>query len=287
MQNVWTLKKTLDWTIDFFSRKEVPEARLSAELLLAGVLGCKRIDLYLQFDRLLTPAELKKYREFIQRRAGYEPVQYVLGEQEFMGLRFKVSPHVLIPRPETEILVEKALQLMREKRKDRLRVLDIGTGSGAISLSLARYCPGCSVTAIDNSEAAIAVAKENAQRLDINTVEFKTEDAVTFSRDSENCFDLIISNPPYVSEADWKDLHPQVREFEPREALFAGTAGLDFYKTVVPGLLKMLCPEGLVFMEIGHDQKVSIRKIFEQNGFTQINFIKDYSEIDRIVKAGR
>jgi len=287
MQKPWTIKAILDRTVSFFEEKKVPESRLSAELLLSHALKSKRLDLYLQFERFLTPAELAGFREMVRRRAKFEPVQYITGEQEFMGLTFRVTPAVLIPRPETELLVEavlKEIQSLKEEGKD-VFVLDVGTGSGAIAISLAKLCPDCRITAIDISPEAIEIAAGNARRLEATSVKFQVQDARHFTPEQPDGFDIIVSNPPYVSETEWQQLHPQVKDYEPSRALLAGPEGLDFYREFIPRVPSLLQKTGCLFMEIGFDQRENVFILLRQAGFNKIEFIQDYQKIERIVKA--
>jgi release factor glutamine methyltransferase len=285
MQEIWTIQRILNWTLDYFQKHLVPDPRLSAELLLAGVLKLKRLELYLQFERILTPNELSIYRDYIQRRIKYEPVQYILGEQDFMGLTFSVNPEVLIPRPETELLVETVLAAVKQINISSLKIVDIGTGSGSIAISLAHYCPLAKIIAVDNSQMAIQVAQENARKIGTTNVSFFHADIETISLKTFGKADIIVSNPPYVSNQQYENLHPQVKNYEPALALMAGVDGLDFYRKILPRLPEMLKKEGWSFLEIGYDQKEEIQKLLINHHFKNISFIKDYQNIHRIVKA--
>ncbi len=283
MPDIWTVQKVLTWTTEHFTRHQVPEPRLSAELLLAHILHLRRIDLYLQFERILTPEELSRYKQVILRRVRMEPVQYITGEQEFMGLTFRVTPAVLIPRPETELLVEQVLREFPEKNES-IPVLDVGTGSGAIALSLAHFRPRWQILAIDSSAAALEVAQTNARQLQLSNVRFLHADALQFTVPPEKRFSLIVSNPPYVSRQDFQKLHPQVREYEPREALLAGEEGMDFYRQFLPRLPELLTPGGRIYLEMGYDQKEKLVKLLNQLNFPKVQFTRDYRNIDRIVR---
>ena len=285
MQETWTIQGVLNWTIEHFGKKQVPDARLSAELLLAHVLHCKRLDLYLQFERILTSSELAQFRSMIKRRVKYEPVQYILGEHDFMGLTYKLTPAVLIPRPETELLVEEVLRDVQSDNRKKIRVLDVGTGSGVIAISIAGFCSNCAVTAVDISSQAIEVARGNAARLSVENVEFHIRDAKKMDAGTFGKFEIIVANPPYIAETQRQNLHPQVRDYEPLEALFAGAEGMDFYKAFIPVLPQILEKDGVIYMEIGFDQKEKILALLRENKFKQIKFIQDYQKINRIVKA--
>ncbi len=283
MPEIWTVQKVLTWTNDYFTRHKVPEPRLSAELLLAHILGVKRIDLYLQFERILSREELARYREAIRRRVRMEPVQYIIGEQEFMGLSFRVTPAVLIPRPETEQLVEQVLADFPDETS-QLRVLDVGTGSGAIAISLARFRPRWQVLGIDVSTEALNIARENARRLNVPNVQFQEADATDFSVPSTERFQVIVANPPYVSQQDYQALHPQVREYEPPRALLAGEDGLDFYRQFLPRCPHLLETKGRIYLEIGYDQSSAVRKLLNQFNFPKVDIFRDYQNIERIVR---
>ncbi len=284
MQKIWTIKEVLDWTVDFFKRKAIPEPRLSAELLLSHILNCKRLDLYIQFERILTGNELEQYRFFVQRRGKGEPVQYITGEQEFMGLPFRVNPGVLIPRRETELLVETTLDVIKTMTLP-ISVLDVGTGSGAIALSLAYLAPDCQVDGIDISPAALETAKENAKLLNISNATFRLQDATVPENADREKYDLVVSNPPYVGTSQKELLDRQVSDFEPETALYAGEDGMDFYRKFIPQIPLLLKDGGTLLMEIGFHQKDQIFRLLETYNFVNIDFIKDYQNIDRIVKA--
>jgi len=285
MQEIWTIQKVLNWTLPYFEKHQVPESRLSAELLLSHVLKCKRLDLYLQFDRILTGPELKEYRSFIERRIVHEPVAYILGEKEFMGLNFKLTPDVLIPRPETEILVETALAEIKGQTIKKIEVLDVGTGSGAIAISIAHYCTECRVTAIDISETAIKVARQNSEHLAVDNIKFLVMDALDLPGKGEEKYDYVLVNPPYIAEKDRKEIHPQITNYEPGIALFSGENGLQFYSSFIPKIPQIIKKNGWIFMEIGYDQKEHINTLLKESNFSKIEFIQDYQKIDRIVKA--
>jgi release factor glutamine methyltransferase len=285
MQTIWTIQKILNWTEDYFRKHAVPDPRLSAELLLSHLLHIKRLDLYLQFERILVPAELEKYRGYVQRRAKSEPVQYIIGEQDFMGLTFTVNPGVLIPRPETELLVETVLQEIQTHHAEQIDILDVGSGSGAIAISLAFHCKNSRVTGIDQSESALQISRKNAVSAAAGNVEFVKADVLTLDPRTFGKFNLIVSNPPYISDRDFEQLHPQVKNFEPKEALLAGQTGLEFIEKLIPLCRQLLVPSGMIFLEIGYDQTNEVQRVFEQHQFKEIEFIKDYQHINRIVKA--
>ncbi len=283
MAETWTIKKILNWTTDYFTSKNISEPRLSAELLLADVLNCKRIELYVQFERILSADERTAYRVFVQRRAQREPVQYILGETEFMGFPFKVSPAVLIPRPDTELLVDCVINYLKTNDLNTSKILDIGTGSGCIAISLAKYFSEAEVYAIEKSPDAIAIARENAAQNDV-TIHFIEDDFFTYVANSSGKFDfdILVSNPPYISEADWPGLQAEVQNFEPKVALFGGKDGMDFYNRLIPVAKNVLASNGTVFLETGYDQAEKVAALLTNEKFTS-EIHKDYQQIERVV----
>ena len=243
----------------------IEQGRLDAELLLAGVLGIRRLDLYLQFDRPLSPDELERYRAAVRRRLKREPVQYILGTAAFRNLELHVDRRVLIPRPETELLVELALEARPAS------VLDVGTGSGAIALAVADELPGCEVTATDTSAGALEVARANAERLGFS-------DRVRFLEGTlpeGETFDLILANLPYVAERDWPSLQPEVTQWEPREALLAGPDGLAGYRALIStsaGLYRRIANirSGGLAVEVGEGQAPAVAALMRDAGFDEI-----------------
>jgi release factor glutamine methyltransferase len=282
MADVWTVDKILSWTINHFTSHKIPEPRLSAELLLSKALNCKRIDLYLQFERILSIKERDQFREYVKRRARREPVQYILGETEFYGFPFKVNKDVIVPRPETELLVDAVVEEFQSTKTPAAKILDIGTGSGCIPVSLAKLLPDCSIWAIDSSTRAVEVARDNA---DLNEVAVNFVDGDIFGKRSSLPpikFDIIVSNPPYVALKDVGKLEPEVRDFEPKEALFAGEDGLEFYRKIVNVIPDLIDKKGKAFFEIGYDQTEALEDIFAKADFG-VQFKKDYNQIERIL----
>ena len=283
MPEVWTVKKILDWTSGYFSESKIPEPRLSAELLLAHVLECTRISLYVQFERILTSKERDRFREFVKRRVVNEPVQYILGETEFMGYPFQVDPGVLIPRPDSEHLVDRVLEYCGQHQSSQYRILDLGTGSGCLAVSLAKKLPAAEIVAIDNQEDALSVAEKNAVLNEV-TVHFLKQDICNISPTNEQPFDIIISNPPYIRQEEWEMLHPQVRDFEPRAALIAEEDGLFFYREIVRQTPGLLTNNGRVFLEVGYDQSAIVQKLWREIGF-DTHAHRDYQQIERVIEA--
>ena len=279
-----TVLEAINRSTEFLEKKNIESPRTNAEHLLAHVLKCKRLDLYLAFDRPLKEDETDIYREFIVRRGKREPLQYIIGSVEFFGLEFKVNPSVLIPRPETEVLVEKVLESVN--KEDSLKILDIGTGSGNIAVSLAKNLSNSTLTAIDISEDAIKVAKENSELNNINgQISFYKIDFVNEQGFNESNFDLIVSNPPYVSSEDYTELAPELKNHEPKFALTDNNDGLNFYREISKKAKASLNKNGKLFFEVGMGQAEEVKNILLNNGFSAIEIFKDYSNIDRIVKG--
>jgi release factor glutamine methyltransferase len=259
----------------------VPKARTEADLLLAFVLGISRVKLYLELSLEVSTKEKKIYAELLERRGNREPLAYLLKTREFMGLEFYVDSKVLIPRPETELLVEKILEMGKNKTEEQqVRVLDLCTGSGSIAVSLAYYWPSVSIVAVDISLGALAVAKKNAAKMQVE-IDFREGDL--FQPVQGEYFDFIVSNPPYVSEAEYCLCSPEVRQ-EPRLALLGGADGLDFYRRIALEGEAYLAPGGMIMLEIGHSQGLQITQLFKDKGFRTVVF-PDYADLDRIVLA--
>jgi len=257
---------------------KLPTARRDAELLLMGVLRSDRTFLLTHPEAPLTPEQIAVYECWLARRARHEPVQYIVGEQEFFGLKFRVTPDVLIPRPETEHLVEAALA--RADRDASFRIADIGTGSGAIAVSLAYAVPKAQITALDISPVALAVARSNAQMNGMSDrVRFAESDLLAAVVGEQ--FDVIVSNPPYV--ADTEELEAQVREYEPASALYAGPDGLDIYRRLIPQAHAVLKPGGWLLLEIGHGQRDALAELLA--GWTDVSFVADLQGIPRVACA--
>ncbi len=273
----------------YMAERGIEDARLEAELLLASVLGLNRLELYLQFDRPLTEEEKAAFRVVVRRRLRREPLQYILGEVQFRELRLKVDPRVLIPRPETEVLVGEVLRWASSKAADHaLSALDVGTGSGAIALSLAREGPFERIVATDVSVDALAVATENASRTGLaERVEFRQGEVWAPVRESER-FDVVVSNPPYVSESDRPMLAPEVVDWEPASALFAPASGLSILFELVDGAPDHLASGGLLALEIGADQAAAVVERVERRGaYRTWRVARDLAGRDRVVLAER
>jgi release factor glutamine methyltransferase len=279
------LKQAVDSAYQLFIENDVPSPRLNAELLLMFVLGRERAYLYAHPERELTGDEQAQYEEVIRERARGCPTQYITGHQEFWGLDLLVSPAVLIPRPETEHVVETVLELVKEycfAGPGRIRLLDVGTGSGCIALALASELPQTEIHACDISEEALEIARINAARLALGgRVLFRKSDLLDVYA-GEN-FDFIISNPPYVGEADADKVQKQVREFEPKLAVFSGHEGLDIYRRLIPQAFEHLRPGGWFVAEIGYSEEEKVRALL--TGWADIQITADLQGIPRVVAA--
>lgn len=257
---VWTVRTLLQWTTDFLSKKGIEAPALEARLLMAHVLDCKPIDVLVRSFDEPTEAERTRFREIIQQRVQGWPVAYLIGSKDFFLLRFEVTPAVLIPRPDTETLVQKALELL--KPQPSARVLDVGTGSGCIAVSLAHQCPGISVSAVDVSPDALEVARRNAKLHGVEArVQFHQGNLFA-PLPAGDPFDLIVSNPPYISPAEIATLAPDVRDHEPRLALDGGPDGLAFYRRFSTDAAAYLKPGGTLLLEIGYTQNEGVRALF-------------------------
>lgn len=277
----WTTLKVLNWTRDFLQGKGVENARLEAEWLLCAATGMDRVGLYLNFDKPLNEVELATYRSMVARRGRREPLQHILGTQEFCGLEFEVSPAVLIPRHDTETLVAEAVK----RNPYANRVLDIGTGSGCIAVALAKQLPQAAVTAVDISLEALAVAGRNASR---NAVTIELVQGSLFEPVAGRKFDLIVSNPPYIPTGDIAGLDPEVRDFDPVGALDGGMDGLDFYRRLIPSALPHLAPGGWLLVEVGIGQAADVAALFRgAGGYGEAVSSQDPGGIDRVVGASR
>lgn len=286
MDNSWTLLSLLNWTTDYFGKNKIPTSRLDAELLLAHLLRIERLQLYLKFNRPMSEEELAAFKALIQRRIKGEPVSYIRGVKEFWSLPFKVGPGVLVPRPDTEIILEKVQEIFKGK-ENSLKILDIGTGSGNLAIALAKEYPRAKITAIDISDEALNYAKQNAETNGANDqIEFLRQDFFTiYHSPSTIHYDLIISNPPYVRSSMIDTLDPGIRDYEPRLALDGGPDGLDFYRKIGETAPQLLKADGILAVEIGENQGELVRTLFEKVGLKNIEVNKDYSGLDRGVVA--
>ena len=282
---IWTIGSILKWTEQYFGTRGIDSPRLDAEVLLSHVLGKERIYLYVHFDEPLEAPELAAYREYIKQRVARQPVAYIIGRREFMGLSFRVTPAVLVPQPDTEILVQAALD--RLAAKPAARIADIGTGSGAIVLSLLYYRKELQASAVDISADALAVAAENAASLGVaERVMFCEGDLLAPLAGQQ--FDAIVSNPPYIPTADIAGLAPEVRTAEPMGALDGGADGLVFYRRLVADAPALLASDGFLAMEVGIHEAAPVAALAQASGaFARTEVLKDLAGIERVVVCWR
>lgn len=288
MQNnkkIWTVTLLLKWASEYLSSYKIQDAFMEAEYLLMYVLDCNRKEILLDPDKVLSNEKVMRFTDFIYRRGRREPAHYIIGEVEFCGLIFKINKDVLIPRPETESLVEEAIGLSLKE----VTVLDLCTGSGCIAISIAKGLPAGRVYAVDISEGAVNIAKENAERNGV-------EDRITFLAGDlfkamegigmEGKFDLIVSNPPYVSKIEMEALQPEIKDYEPVLALYGGEDGLDFYRKIIHEAPRYFSPSGILIMELGYGMADVVRDLLEKEGcYNRVEIKKDIAGIDRIIKA--
>jgi len=277
----WTIREVLNWTRGYFEAAGIIQPRLEAEILLAHSLDVDRLHLYLTPDKPLTAEERARYRTVVQKRHSGTPLQHLTGEVSFYGLRFRVRSDALIPRPETEELLDQALKLA--PRDTDSTCLDLGTGSGVIAVCLARYLPRSTVTAVDVSPETLTLAQENARLNEVDArIRFVAGDWFDGLNDA---YDLIVSNPPYVDEASLDDLPREVRDHEPRAALDGGRDGVEQIARVVRGAPAHLTSGGHLLLEIGHDQAAVVTGFMETAGFTDVRVEADLAGKDRLAVA--
>lgn len=284
----WTILDLLRWTTGYFKEHQIDSARSEAEILLAHSLGFRRIDLYLNHDQPLQAHELQRFKSFIKRRLKREPVAYITGVREFWSLELAVNRSVLIPRPETECLVEAVLPFLDQKSGAPKRVLDMGTGSGAIVIALAHEHPEHRYLAMDRSEAALQTARGNARRHHLaHRIDWFCGSWDAALATDRAIFDLIVANPPYVRSPDIDGLQPEIRLYEPRMALDGSADGLMCLRQIIQSVHRYLRPGGLLALEMGHDQKSEIRMIAAATGaYASDRFIPDFSGSDRVALLG-
>jgi len=284
----WTIQRLLSWITQYLTDKGIDSPRLSAELLLSHVLSLKRIELYTHFDQPVSQEQLDQLHELVKRAGLHEPVAYLIGRTEFYSLRINVTPDCMIPRPETELLVERAIDFLRTRQGPQW-VCDLCTGSGCVAIAVAVNFLDARVIATDISDAALAVAATNLQR-------HRLQDRISLLHGDlfeplvpyldTRQFDLIVCNPPYVSTAEYAKLDRNVRDFEPRSSLLAGVDGLDVHTRIAGKVGGFLKPDGVLMLEIGYTQADAVRELLEQTGvFSQVTVAKDLSGRDRVVIA--
>jgi release factor glutamine methyltransferase len=286
----WTIGRLLQWTTDYLKQRGADSPRLDAEVLLAHALGCQRIQLYTAFGD--EPAEdvRKAFRELVRRRAEGTPVAYLVGRREFYSLSFRVTPDVLIPRPETEFLVIRLLDLaeLQSPAGEVWQIADVGTGSGIIAVCAAKRLENCRVTALDISSAALEVARSNAAEHGVESrIEFLESDLLS-AAPGDRRFDFIVSNPPYIAENEMAGLSRDVREYEPRGALVAGPKGTEIIERLVPQAAERLAPGGWLLIEISPQIDAAVRELIAADGrFEPHPTIKDLAGHARVIQARR
>jgi release factor glutamine methyltransferase len=281
---LWSIQRAVSWATEDFRARGFSSPRLDAELLLGHAIGLDRVHLIIEADRPLDASELSRFRELIKRRRTAEPVAYILGRREFFGLAIAVDRRVLIPRPDTEILVETAL-----KRTERLdaarRALDLCTGSGCVALAFARQRQSWQLTAVDVSADAIELGRQNAERLGLaSTIRFLVGDLYEPLPVDER-FDLITANPPYIPAPEVERLEPGIREFEPTIALDGGPDGLRVTRRIIQGARKLLAPGGVLALEMGYDQGPRVEELMQAVGLTRILRARDYGGHERVASG--
>ncbi|MGO8721055.1 MAG: peptide chain release factor N(5)-glutamine methyltransferase [Acidobacteriaceae bacterium] len=291
-----TVGDAVAWGTSAFEEADLPPARSRADatLLLRHVLGIPHAEIYAYRERPLTALQTEAFNALIQQHLRGVPIQYLTGEQEFFGLPFHVTPDVLIPRPETEHLVEAVLA--RLEHHPAPRIADVGTGSGAIAVALAHALPHAEIVALDISLAALEIARRNAQRNHVaDRIRFVASDLLTTvagaaadtgaAADKQERFDAIVSNPPYIAFSERKSLPIEVRDYEPPQALFAGPTGLEFFQRLIPAAHLLLVPGGWLIMEIGHGQQDAVRSLLQDQAWDAVEFLPDLQSIPRVALA--
>jgi len=285
----WTIKKLLEWTTDYFGQSRLEHPRLAAEILLAHVLGCQRIDLYVQFDRCPEPAQLGEFRALVKRAAEQEPVAYLTGRAHFLSLEFEVSPAVLIPRPETELLAASAIDFCRhETIRPTVDVLDLCTGSSCIAIAIGANVVETEIVAVDTSPEALEIARRNIAKHDLEgRIRIRQSDLFEqLDQAPKGIFDLIVSNPPYISERAYEKLPSGIRDYEPSRALLAKNKGLEYHQRIIEGAETYLADEGSLMMEIAFDQSDAVLALLEQSDYLKnISTVRDNLGHQRVVKG--
>ena len=282
----WTTRRLLIWTTEHFEARGVDSPRVCAEMLLAHVLGVERLRLYMEPDRPASADELADYRGLVTRAGRHEPVDYLVGRAPFFGLELEVGPAVLIPRPSTETLVEFVLQDARLRPADAFHVADVGTGSGAIAVTLARQLAGASVVATDLSAAALEVAERNAAAQGVaDRIDFRVGDLLAPLAGAR--FDYLLSNPPYIRDAEWEQVAPNVRDYEPGSALRSGTDGLDHLRPLIAAARDHLNPGGHALFEHAASHEDEVLVLARAAGFTRAHVLRDHERLPRVLVCHR
>ena len=278
----WRIIDVINWGVDYFDNKSLENPRLEIEIFLQHILDCNKIDLYINFENEISASDLNRLKGYIKRRLKNEPSQYIVGKSNFYGRDFYVDNNVLIPRPETEILINASIEFL--SMKGNPEIIDIGTGSGCIGITLAKEIPSSNVIAIDFSEKALAVAEKNAKDFGITNIDFVKCDFLKQSIDFRA--DLLVSNPPYISKEDISTLMADVKEYEPSEALTDKLDGLEFYRVFSKKFDLMVKIDGALIVEVGKDRHpLKAKKVFEKSGHANVEMINDYNGDIRVLKV--
>jgi len=280
--NIWTVIDIIKWGTEYLASKGVESPRLNCELMICYVLKTNRLGVYTNFEKPLSKPELELLRSCFSRRAVREPIQYITGTVNFMGYELMVNKNVLIPRPETEELVDLCLKNITPRAKQR--ILDIGSGSGCIAIALADRHPDAEVISIDIDAGAISIAEKNAKSHNLENVQFKLLDILSADLSSIGTFDIIISNPPYISNADYELLEPELRVYEPKISLTDFSDGLTFYRLYASIYKSLLNENGKFFLELGFGQGNEVKMLFENMRY-QVEIFKDMSGIERFIEG--
>ena len=279
---LWRIIDVINWGVDYFENKSLENPRLEIEVFLQHIFDCKKIDLYINFENKVSAPDLNTLKGYIKRRLRNEPSQYIVGKSNFYGRDFYVDNNVLIPRPETEILINACIEFL--SMKDNPEIIDIGTGSGCIGITLAKEIPSSNVIAIDCSEKALAVAEKNAKNIGIKNIDFVKSDFLKQTIDLRA--DLLVSNPPYIPDEDISTLMADVKEYEPIEALTDNLDGLQFYRVFSKRFDRMIKIDGALIVEVGKDEHpLEAKKIIKQSGNVNIEMINDYNGDIRVLKV--
>ncbi|HIA01981.1 MAG TPA: peptide chain release factor N(5)-glutamine methyltransferase [Myxococcales bacterium] len=289
MQQTWTVGSMLDWATQWLNKKGSESARLDAQLLLGKVCSLDKVQLYVQFERPLGDQELNDFRELIKRRAEHEPVAYILGEKEFYGRHFSVSPGVLIPRPDTEHLIDTVLAAVGSNTETAPNIVDVGTGSGVIAVTLALELPNATLLAIDSSKDALVQATANAEKHQVRERVRFVHGNLLAPLEKSACVDVVVSNPPYLDDELMSSLAPDISEYEPKLALYGGSDGMELLIPLIDESARVLRPSGVLALEIsGGEQARAVMKILEDKPeFENVRASNDYQKIPRIVAASR
>jgi release factor glutamine methyltransferase len=289
VEEPWTYKRLLSWTTDFLRERGSDSPQLDGQVLLAHAAGCDRLQLFTSFDTVASESTRTTFRQLVKRRADGVPVAYLVGSKEFYSLAFRVTPDVLVPRPETEHLVVALLDQIKELGSDTaVTIADIGTGSGCIAITAAKHAPQCRLFAVDQSESALAIAKQNAESHAVaDRIDFLHGDLLA-PLPQDTVLDFIVSNPPYVSEQEFAELEPTVRDHEPRAALVSGPAGTEIIQRLLAQAVKQLRSGGWLFIEISPMIEAQVSALINATAeFTQHSTIKDLAGHARVVQVQR